>query len=161
MDYADEEKVLIPSPDVATFDLTPEMSAIKITDALLDKLADFDVVILNYANGDMVGHTGKEPATIAAMEVLDAQLARLVPAVLALNGTVLITADHGNAEKMWDYKNAMPWTAHTTNPVNFILVSNTPHSVHDGGLADIAPTMLQLLGLPQPADMSGNSLIDK
>lgn len=161
VDYADEEKVLIPSPDVATFDLTPEMSAIKITDALLDKLADFDVVILNYANGDMVGHTGKEPATIAAMEVLDAQLARLVPAVLALNGTVLITADHGNAEKMWDYKNAMPWTAHTTNPVNFILVSNMPHSVHDGGLADIAPTMLQLLGLPQPADMSGNSLIDK
>ena len=108
----------------------------------------------------MVGHTGKEPAAIRAMEFLDTQLARLIPAVLDLGGTVLITADHGNAEKMWDDKNNLPWTAHTTNPVNFIVASNEPHTVHDGGLADIAPTMLKLLGIPQPADMTGHSLVD-
>ena len=160
IDFAGGEKVLIPSPDVATFDLKPEMSALEITDALLPRLAQFDVVILNYANGDMVGHTGKEPATIRAMEFLDTQLARLVPAVLDLDGTVLITADHGNAEKMWDDANNIPWTAHTTNPVNFIVVSNDAHTVHDGGLADIAPTMLKLLKIPQPADMTGHSLVD-
>jgi len=160
VDFDGGEKVLIPSPAVATFDLTPAMSAVEITDALLPKLAQFDVVILNYANGDMVGHTGNEAATIRAMEVLDAQLARLVPAVLDLGGVVLITADHGNAEKLWDEKNNAPWTAHTTNPVNFIIASNGDYRVHDGGLADIAPTILKLLNLAQPADMTGHSLID-
>lgn len=160
VDFVGEEKTLIPSPDVATFDLKPEMSALEITDALLPKLDKFDVVILNYANGDMVGHTGKEPAAIRAMEFLDEQLSRLVPAVLNLGGTVLITADHGNAEKMWDDEHNLPWTAHTTNPVNFIVVSDSKYTVHDGGLADIAPTMLKLLGIPQPADMTGSSLID-
>lgn len=159
VDFDGGEKVLIPSPDVATFDLQPEMSAGEITDALLPKLSQFDVVILNYANGDMVGHTGNEAAAIRAMEFLDSQLARIVPAVLDLGGTVLITADHGNAEKMWDEANGLPWTAHTTNPVNFIVVSNTPHVVQDGGLADIAPTILHLMGLPQPAQMTGHSLI--
>lgn len=159
-DFPGGEKVLIASPAVATFDLAPEMSAIQITDALMPKLAQFDVVILNYANGDMVGHTGKEDAAVRAMEVLDAQLSRLVPGVLELGGALLITADHGNAEKMWDDKNNAPWTAHTTNPVNFILVSNDNYSVHNGGLADIAPTILKLLNLPQPADMKGKSLID-
>ena len=144
---------------MATFDLKPEMSAREITDALIPKLSQFDVVILNYANGDMVGHTGNQDAAIRAMEFLDAQLARLVPAVLDLGGTMLITADHGNAEKMWDDVNNIPWTAHTTNPVNFIVVSNDKYSVHDGGLADIAPTMLKILGLPQPADMTGHSLV--
>lgn len=160
IDFEGEEKTLIPSPDVATFDLKPEMSALEITDALLPKLDKFDVVILNYANGDMVGHTGKEPAAIRAMEFLDEQLSRLVPAVLNLGGTILITADHGNAEKMWDDENNIPWTAHTTNPVNFIVVSDKNYKVRDGGLADIAPTMLKLLGIPQPADMTGESLID-
>lgn len=160
VDFKGEEKVLIPSPAVATFDLKPEMSALEITDALLPKLSQFDVVILNYANGDMVGHTGKEPAAICAMEFLDEQLSRLVPAVLDLGGTVLITADHGNAEKMWDDENNLPWTAHTTNPVNFIVVSDNNYTVHDGGLSDIAPTMLKLLNIPQPADMTGKSLID-
>jgi len=160
VDFPHEEKVLIPSPSVATFDMKPEMSAIEITDALLPKLALFDVVVLNYANGDMVGHTGNESAAISAMETLDAQLLRLVPAILDLGGTVLITADHGNAEKMWNDGANAPWTAHTTNPVNFIVVSNTQYSVHDGGLADIAPTMLKLLDLPQPSDMTGKSLID-
>ena len=108
----------------------------------------------------MVGHTGNESATIRAMEFLDAQLARLVPAILDLDGTILITADHGNAEKMWDDENNIPWTAHTTNPVNFIVVSNTPYTVRNGGLSDIAPTILKLLGLAQPSDMTGHSLID-
>ena len=160
VDFEGGEKVLIPSPDVATFDMKPEMSAGEITDALLPRLSQFDVVILNYANGDMVGHTGNEAAAIRAMEFLDSQLARLVPAVLDLGGTVLITADHGNAEKMWDDKNNLPWTAHTTNPVNFIVVSNAQHTVHDGGLADIAPTILYLLGVHQPSDMTGHSLVD-
>ncbi|MFQ6745130.1 MAG: 2,3-bisphosphoglycerate-independent phosphoglycerate mutase [Alphaproteobacteria bacterium] len=159
IDFDNEKKVLIPSPDVATFDLKPEMSAIEITDALLPILGDYDVVILNYANGDMVGHTGNEDAAVRAMEVLDTQLSRLVPAVLALGGTVLITADHGNAEKMWDDENNLPWTAHTTNPVNLIVVSNNITAVKDGGLSDIAPTMLKILGIEQPKDMTGQSLV--
>ena len=160
IDYAGGKKILIPSPDVATFDLKPEMSAIEITDALLPVLGDYDVVFLNWANGDMVGHTGNMNAAVSAMETLDAQLARLVPAVLALDGTVLITADHGNAEQMWDDKNNTPCTAHTINPVNFIVVSNNPpRMVRDGGLADIAPTMLKILGIKQPDDMTGKSLI--
>lgn len=160
IDFDGGDKALIASPAVATFDMKPEMSAVEITDTLLPKLSQFDVVILNYANGDMVGHTGNEAATIKAMEVLDAQLARLVPAVLKLGGTLLITADHGNAEKLWDAENNLPWTAHTTNPVNLIVVSNDAHVVRDGGLADIAPTMLHLLNLPQPADMTGSNLVD-
>ena len=158
-DLVGEKKILIPSPDVATFDLKPEMSAGEITDKLLGELPNFDVVILNYANGDMVGHTGVESAAIRAMEYLDTQLARLVPAVLNLGGAILITADHGNAEEMWDYKNNAPCTSHTTNPVNFIVVGLGDVVVHDGGLADIAPTMLKILDLPQPADMTGHSLI--
>ncbi|MBR6598640.1 MAG: 2,3-bisphosphoglycerate-independent phosphoglycerate mutase [Alphaproteobacteria bacterium] len=158
-DFTQEEKILIPSPDVATFDLKPEMSAIEITDMLLSRLGDFDVVILNYANGDMVGHTGNLDAAICAMEVLDKQLERVVPAVLKMDGIMLITADHGNAEQMWDFKNNVPWTAHTTNPVNLIVVANNAPNVHDGGLADIAPTILKLLGIPQPAQMTGKSLI--
>lgn len=159
IDFDGGDKVLIPSPAVATFDLQPEMSAREITDALLPRLGEFDVVILNYANGDMVGHTGNQDATVRAMETLDGELARLVPAVLELGGAVLITADHGNAEKLWDNQNNLPWTAHTTNPVNFIVVSNDNVTVCDGGLADIAPTMLHMLNIPQPADMTGHSLI--
>jgi len=160
VDFDGEEKALIASPAVATFDLQPEMSAPEITETLLKKLPEFDVVILNYANGDMVGHTGIEPAAIRAMECLDDQLAKIVPAVLKLDGTVLITADHGNAEKLWDADNNLPWTAHTTNPVNLIVVSNTEHAVANGGLADIAPTMLHLLGIAAPADMTGHNLVD-
>ena len=107
----------------------------------------------------MVGHTGNIDAAVRAMETLDAQLARLVPAVLNLGGTVLITADHGNAEKMWDDVNNVPWTAHTTNPVNFVVVSDNAPTVRDGGLADIAPTMLKILGIAQPPQMTGKSLI--
>jgi 2,3-bisphosphoglycerate-independent phosphoglycerate mutase len=159
IDFKQEEKILIPSPNVATFDLKPEMSAIKITDALLPKLKKFDVVILNYANGDMVGHTGNESATIRSMEFLDAQLARLVPAVLNLGGTILITADHGNAEKMWNDKLNTPWTSHTTNRVPFIIIGPNRVKLKSGGLSDIAPTMLKILGIKKPAVMTGKSLI--
>ena len=159
VDFDKEQKVLIPSPDVATFDMKPEMSAVEITDALLPVLGQYDVVILNWANGDMVGHTGNEQATIRAIEVLDTQLSRLVPAVLELGGVLLITADHGNAEKLWDEENNLPWTAHTTNPVNIIVVTDNAPAVHDGGLADIAPTILKLLDIEQPKEMTGHSLI--
>ena len=152
------KKILIPSPDVATFDIKPEMSAIEITDKLIPQLSKYDVVILNYANGDMVGHTGNEKAAIKAMEILDAQLARLVPAVLKLGGELLITADHGNAEQMWDYEHNAPCTSHTTNPVNLIYVSKNAKSLRNGGLSDVAPTMLKILELPQPAEMTGHAL---
>ncbi|MDR0803702.1 MAG: 2,3-bisphosphoglycerate-independent phosphoglycerate mutase [Rickettsiales bacterium] len=158
IDFPGEEKVLIQSPAVATFDMKPEMSASEITDALLPRLGNFDAVILNYANGDMVGHTGIESAAISAMETIDAQLARFIPVVLDLGGVVLITADHGNAEKMWNADLNTPWTAHTMNCVPFI-VAGLDCSVRDGGLSDIAPTMLKLLGIPQPAEMTGKSLI--
>lgn len=159
IDYDKEEKVLIPSPDVATFDMKPEMSANEITSALLPRLSQFDVVILNFANGDMVGHTGNESAAIKAMECLDKQLSEIVPAVLALNGAMLIIADHGNAEQMWDDEHNVPLTSHTTNPVNFIMVSDDNFVVRDGGLQDIAPTVLDLLNLKQPKAMTGKSLI--
>lgn len=158
VDFPHAKKILVPSPDVATFDLKPEMSAAKITDKLIPQLNKFDVVILNYANGDMVGHTGNEKAAIKAMEVLDGELARLVPAVLKLGGKLLICADHGNVEQMWDDEHNAPHTAHTTNPVNLIYVARDAKPLHNGGLADIAPTMLKILGLPQPTGMTGKAL---
>ena len=159
IDYDKEEKILIPSPDVATFDMKPEMSANDITAALLPKLSQFDVIILNFANGDMVGHTGNESAAIKAMECLDKQLSEIVPNVLKLGGAVLIIADHGNAEQMWDDEHNVPLTSHTTNPVNFIMVSNGDFVVQNGGLQDVAPTILNLLKIKQPKAMTGKSLI--
>ena len=159
IDYENEEKVLIPSPDVATFDMQPEMSANEITDALLPRLSKFDVVLLNFANGDMVGHTGNEKAAIKAMECLDKQLSRIVPAVLDLDGCVLIIADHGNCEQMWDNEHNVPLTSHTTNPVNFIMVSNGNYVAHDGGLSDVAPTILKLADVEKPVEMTGKSLV--
>lgn len=159
IDYENEEKVLIPSPSVATFDMKPEMSANEITDALLPRLSKFDVVLLNFANGDMVGHTGNENAAIKAMECLDKQLSRIVPAVLDLDGCVLIIADHGNAEQMWDNEHNVPLTSHTTNPVNFIMISNHEFIAHDGGLSDVAPTVLKLADIEKPAEMTGESLV--
>ena len=159
INYKGGKKILVPSPDVATFDLKPEMAAQEITDALIENLGLFDVIIVNYANGDMVGHTGNINAAVRAMEVLDAQLARFVPKVLELGGAVLVTADHGNAEQMWDKKNSVPLTSHTTNPVNFIVVSKSVNSVQNGGLADVAPTVLKILGMKQPKDMTGHSLV--
>ena len=160
IDFAAEEKVLIDSPNVATFDLKPEMSAPEITRALLPRLDRFDVVLMNFANGDMVGHTGNESAAIRAMECLDVQLAEIVPAVLKLGGKMLIIADHGNAEKMWDDKANAPWTAHTNNKVRAIMVGEPRvKKIKNGGLADVAPTILKLLGVKQPSDMTGKSLV--
>ena len=161
MKYVDEEKVLIPSPAVETFDKKPEMAAKEITTALLKRLSKFDVVVLNFANGDMVGHTGDEKATIKAMKCLDNQLKKIVPAVLKLNGAVLIAADHGNAEQMWDNKHGAPLTSHTTNLVRFIMVSNEKYVARNGGLRDIAPTILKLLNIKKPVEMTGKSLIKK
>ena len=157
-----EERVLINSPKVATYDLQPEMSAYEVTDALLAELDKdkFDVVILNYANPDMVGHTGVLPAAIKAMEAVDECVGKVVEKVLALGGSVCITADHGNLEKMAE-ADGVPHTAHTTNVVPFILVSKEEHKLHNGILADIAPTMLELLKIEKPAVMTGSSLIEK
>ena len=139
--------------------MKPEMSADEITDALLPRLSKFDVVLLNFANGDMVGHTGNEKAAIKAMECLDKQLERIVPAVLDLDGCVLIIADHGNCEQMWDDVHNVPLTSHTVNPVNFIMVSNGDYVAHDGGLSDVAPTILKLTGVEKPTEMTGKSLV--
>ena len=157
-----EERILINSPKVATYDLQPEMSAYDVTDALLAELDKdkFDVVVLNYANPDMVGHTGVLPAAIKAMEAVDECVGKVVDKVLSLGGSVCITADHGNLEKMAE-ADGTPHTAHTTNIVPFILVSNEEHKLHSGVLADIAPTMLELLDIEKPAVMTGSSLIEK
>lgn len=156
-----EERILIPSPKVATYDLQPEMSAEEVTQALLTELDKdkFDAVILNFANPDMVGHTGVLSAAITAMEKVDDCAGRIVRKVLSLGGSVCITADHGNLEKMAE-SDGSPNTAHTTNPVPFILVSKEQYKLHNGILADIAPTLLQLLNIKQPAAMTGKTLID-
>ena len=156
-----EERILIPSPKVATYDLQPEMSAEEVTQALLAELGKdkFDVIILNFANPDMVGHTGVLAAAIKAMEKVDECVGRIVEKVLSLDGSVCICADHGNLEKMAE-ADGEPNTAHTTNPVPFILISKTQHQLHKGILADIAPTMLELLHIPQPKAMTGKSLIE-
>lgn len=157
-----EERILIPSPKVATYDLQPEMSAYLVTEALLEQLRQdkFEVIILNFANPDMVGHTGIMPAAVKAIETVDACAGKIVPAVLALGGTVCITADHGNSEKMRE-EDGTPCTSHTTNPVPFILVRQEKRQLHPGRLSDIAPTMLALLHIEQPKAMTGNSLLDK
>ncbi len=159
-----EQRELIPSPRVATYDLQPEMSAPEVTDRLVGHIADatFDVIILNYANGDMVGHTGNFTAAQAAAVTIDACLDRLQNAIADAGGVMLITADHGNCEHMTD-ADGNPHTAHTTGPVPFVIV-NAPawiSGVQNGRLCDIAPTMLELLGIPQPAEMTGQSLIQR
>ncbi len=157
-----EERILIPSPKVATYDLQPEMSAEEVTQALLAELDKdkFDAVILNFANPDMVGHTGVLAAAVRAMEKVDDCAGRIVRKILELDGTVCITADHGNLEKMAE-EDGSPHTAHTTNPVPFIVVGREPHKLHSGILADIAPTLLELLHIEQPAAMTGHSLLEK
>ncbi len=160
-----EERILIPSPKVATYNLQPEMSAEEITAQLLKVLEDnpYEVIILNFANPDMVGHTGVFNATVTAVETVDRCLGRLVERVRALEGTVLVTADHGNAESKIDLNTGLPLTAHTTNPVPFILVNDLMKNkdLREGGaLRDVAPTILGLLGITLPAEMTGRSLIE-
>ena len=157
-----EDRALIPSPKVATYDLKPEMSAYELTDELISRLDSdkYDVVIVNYANPDMVGHTGVFEAAKKAVEAVDTCLGRVVEKVLEKDGTVFITADHGNAEQMIDYSTGKPMTSHTTEPVPFIYVSKDAKEMREGGrLSDIAPTMLNVIGLPVPEEMTGKSLI--
>lgn len=155
-----EDRALISSPKVATYDLKPEMSAYEVTDELLRRLdsGKYDVVILNYANCDMVGHTGVFDAAVKAVEAVDECVGKVVEKVLAMQGTVLLTADHGNADRMYD-EDGSPFTAHTTNPVPFLVIGQGDCKLREGKLADIAPTMLKILGLPKPESMSGESII--
>ncbi|MBE6859664.1 MAG: 2,3-bisphosphoglycerate-independent phosphoglycerate mutase [Ruminococcus sp.] len=155
-----EDRILIKSPDVETFDMKPEMSAFEVTDAVVDAIeADkYDVIILNYANCDMVGHTGIFDAAKTAVEAVDTCVGRMVDAIMAKGGVALITADHGNADKMYE-PDGSAFTAHTTNPVPFIVVGEDCELREGGVLADIAPTILKLLDVPQPAEMTGKSLI--
>ena len=158
--YPGEDRILVKSPAVATYDLQPEMSAYEVTDKMVEavKSGKYDALILNYANCDMVGHTGVFEAAVKAVEAVDTCVGRVVEAVKEMGGCVLLTADHGNADRMVD-DDGTPFTAHTTNPVPFCVI-NHPCQLREGGrLADIAPTMLKVLGLPQPDEMTGESII--
>ena len=160
--YEGEDRILVPSPKVATYDLQPEMSAIEVTDKVVEaiKSRKYDFIILNYANGDMVGHTGVLEAAVKAVETVDTCVGRFVEAIREVGGEVCITADHGNADQMVDPDTGAPFTAHTTNPVPFIVVSDRVSEIaSDGALCDIAPTMLTLAGMEIPAEMSGKPLI--
>lgn len=161
-----EDRVLIPSPKVATYDLQPEMSAYQVADKAVELIRSgkYDVMILNFANPDMVGHTGILEAAVKALEVVDECVGRVLEAVLEAGGTAIVTADHGNSEMMEDPETGGPFTAHTTNPVPCILAGEAYQNVklrQGGVLADLAPTMLHILGLPQPKEMTGKSLIIK
>ncbi|MEO4054511.1 2,3-bisphosphoglycerate-independent phosphoglycerate mutase [Solibacillus sp. CAU 1738] len=158
--FAGEDRILIASPKVATYDLKPEMSAYEVTDALLEAIADdkYDAILLNFANPDMVGHSGMLEPTIKAIEAVDECLGKVVDAILAKGGAAIITADHGNSDEVITIE-GLPMTAHTTNPVPVIVTKPNIKLAEEGILADLAPTMLQLLGVAQPAEMTGKSLI--
>jgi 2,3-bisphosphoglycerate-independent phosphoglycerate mutase len=159
--YPGEDRILVPSPKVATYDQRPEMSAVEVTDKLVAAIAGgkYDAIVCNYANGDMVGHTGKLDASIKAVETLDACVGRVVDAARAVGGEVLITADHGNVEMLDDPVTGQPHTAHTLNLVPFVYVGRRAAVAPRGALQDIAPTMLALMGIPEPAEMTGHSLL--
>ena len=158
--YPGEDRILVKSPAVATYDLQPEMSAYEVTDKLIPaiKSGKYDVIILNFANCDMVGHTGVFEATVKAVEAVDSCVGRVIDAIREMDGVAIITADHGNADKMID-SDGEPFTAHTTNPVPFCVVGYDCELREGGRLADIAPTMLHILNLPKPEEMDGNSII--
>jgi 2,3-bisphosphoglycerate-independent phosphoglycerate mutase len=159
--FPGEDRVLIPTPDVATFDQKPEMSAFEVCDAVTRRIraGEYDVVVLNYANCDMVGHTGVFDAAVKAVETVDTCVGKTLEAARELGGVAIVTADHGNADKMLSDDGVTPFTAHTTNPVPFILVGADAVLRSGGRLADIAPTMLHLMGVEKPAEMTGESLI--
>ena len=162
--YEGEDRILVDSPKVATYDLQPEMSAYEVTDKVVDviKKNETDVIILNFANCDMVGHTGVLEAAEKAVETVDECIGKIVTEVLKVDGTIIITADHGNAEQMIDYTTGDPHTAHTTTPVPLVIAGCKDNiKLKEGRLADIAPTMLDLMGLERPAEMTGESLIEK
>jgi 2,3-bisphosphoglycerate-independent phosphoglycerate mutase len=159
--FAGEDRILIESPQVATYDLKPEMHAPELTDKLVDAISgrQYDVIICNFANPDMVGHTGIFAAAVKAIEAIDQCLARIVTAIKTHGGELLITADHGNAELMVNPESGQPQTAHTTNPVPFIYLGRAASISETGTLSDVAPTILHLLGMPQPPEMTGHSLV--
>ncbi|MEW8355274.1 MAG: 2,3-bisphosphoglycerate-independent phosphoglycerate mutase [Candidatus Thiodiazotropha sp.] len=161
--FEGEERILVPSPKVATYDLQPEMSAGEVTGHLVEAIegGKYDVIICNYANSDMVGHTGNYEAAKVAIETLDRSLGRILTAIREADGELLITADHGNAEQMEDYENHQPHTAHTTNPVPLIYVGRSGAELVEGGaLCDISPTLLKMMGVAQPDEMQGHPLIN-
>ena len=159
--YRGEDRIMVPSPKVATYDLKPEMSAPEVTDKAVEAIESgkYDLIVLNYANPDMVGHTGSLPAAIKAVETVDAGLGRIADAISRAGGALLVTADHGNCELMRDPDTGGPHTAHTTNPVPVVLLAGGDVALADGRLADVAPTLLALMGLPQPKEMTGVSLL--
>jgi 2,3-bisphosphoglycerate-independent phosphoglycerate mutase len=164
--FEGEERILVPSPkEVATYDLKPEMSAIEVTDRLVESILanDKDLIIINYANPDMVGHTGVIEAAVKAVETIDACLGRVMDALLQVNGQMFLCADHGNSDQLIDYSTGKPFTAHTTNPVPFSIINceKAKGIAEDGKLCDIAPTLLDMMGIPQPAEMTGHSLLVK
>jgi 2,3-bisphosphoglycerate-independent phosphoglycerate mutase len=159
--FKGEDRIMVPSPKVATYDLQPEMSAAEVTDKLVDAISSkkYNAIICNYANGDMVGHTGILQAAIKAVETLDTCIGRVVKAAQATGAEVIITADHGNAEQMFDPTSNQAHTQHTTNLVPFIYVGRNATLAKTGALSDIAPTLLTMMGLAQPHEMTGKSLI--
>jgi 2,3-bisphosphoglycerate-independent phosphoglycerate mutase len=160
--FEGEDRILVPSPQVATYDQKPEMSAVEVTDRLVEAIdsGKYDVIVCNYANPDMVGHTGNFTAAVQAIEALDGCLGRVEQALARAGGEMLITADHGNAEKMLGDDTGQAHTAHTTNLVPLLYVGRPAELQSNGALCDIAPSMLTLMNLPQPAEMSGHSLVD-
>ena len=160
--YAGEDRILVPSPKVATYDLQPEMSAREVTDRLVAAIKSrrYDAIVCNYANGDMVGHTGNLAAATRAIEVLDECIGRIVEAMREIGGEVLITADHGNAETMRDPESRQPHTAHTLNLVPLLYIGRKARIAEGGALQDVAPTLLAIMGLPKPAAMTGHSLLE-
>ena len=159
--FPGEDRILVPSPKVRTYDMQPEMSSVEVTDHMVEAIVGgkYDVIICNYANCDMVGHTGIIDAAILAVEAVDASLQRIVDALRTVGGRMLITADHGNIEQMVDKETGQPHTAHTTNPVPLVYVGGDRPLDSDGSLSDLAPTMLAILGVEQPVEMTGRSLI--
>lgn len=159
--FPGEDRILVPSPKVRTYDLQPEMSAPEVTDHMVEAITGgkYDVIICNYANCDMVGHTGVVDAAILAVQAVDASLERIVDALLAVGGRMLVTADHGNIEQMRDDESGQPHTAHTTNQVPLVYVGGDKQLMKGGSLSDLAPTMLAILGVEQPIEMTGKSLI--
>jgi 2,3-bisphosphoglycerate-independent phosphoglycerate mutase len=161
--YPGEDRIMVPSPKVATYDLQPEMSAPELTDKAVEAIGSgkYDLIVLNYANPDMVGHTGSLPAAIKAVETVDTGLGRIADAVRKAGGALLVIADHGNCEMMRDPQTGGPHTSHTTNPVPAVLMGGGNAGLSEGRLADVAPTLLELMGLPQPREMTGVSLMQR
>lgn len=160
--FPGEDRILVPSPKVKTYDMQPEMSAPEVTDRLVESITGgkYDVIICNYANCDMVGHTGNLEAAIQAVQAIDGSLKRIIDALQSVGGQMLMTADHGNIEKMVDEETGQPHTAHTTNPVPLIYFGGSRMLLEGGNLSDLAPTMLDILGIDQPDEMTGRSLLE-